>query len=78
MIRPYYESGQVQGIVSGLAGGALYEETTQHPDKASLYWDAYGSGMIAAELLIVIGGVWALVQRLRMRRAEQSQEEDEA
>jgi hypothetical protein len=79
MIRPYYNSGQVQGMVSGLAGGALYEATNQRAGgNASVYWDAYGAGMIAAELLIAIGGVWALVQRLRMRRLEQEQEEDEA
>lgn len=79
MIRPYYLSGQVQGMVSGLSGGAVYEATSNQPGgNASVYWDAYGAGMIAAELLLVIGGVWALVQRLRMRRAEQNQEEEEA
>jgi len=78
MIRPYYKSGQVQGMVSGLAGGAAYEQATQRPGNAAVYWDAYGAGMIAAEMLIVVGGVWALVQHLRMRRAEQNQEEDEA
>jgi hypothetical protein len=78
MIRPYYKSGQVQGMVSGLAGGAAYEGITQRPGNVGVYWDAYGAGMIAAEMLIVVGGVWALVQHLRMRRAEQNQEEDEA
>ena len=80
MIRPYYESNpkQVQGMVSGLPGGAAYEQATQRPGNAAVYWDAYGAGMIAAEMLIVVGGVWALVQHLRMRRAEQNQEEDEA
>ncbi|MGC1374972.1 MAG: hypothetical protein WA821_02035 [Anaerolineales bacterium] len=80
MIRPYYESSpkQVQGMVSGLVGGAAYEEATQRPGNAALYWDCYGAGMIAAEMLIVVGGVWALVQHMRMRRAEQNQEEDEA
>lgn len=78
MIRPYFESGQVQGMVSGLTGGALYETIAQHPDgNAGVYWDSYGAGMIAAELLIVVGGVWSLIQRLQTRRATQEEEEDE-
>jgi hypothetical protein len=81
MILPYYnhQSGQVKGLVSGLVGGALYEEATQQ-SKGNVrlhYWNPYGMGMIAAEVLIVIGGVWALLQRIRTRRAEQNQEEDE-
>jgi hypothetical protein len=81
MIQPYYnyKSGQVKGLVSGLAGGVLYEAATnQSNGKAGISsWASYGAGMIAAELLIVIGAVWALVQRLRTRRAEQNREEDE-
>ncbi len=79
MMRPYYASGQIKGMVSGLAGGAAYEATTQRPGYTGAYWVSYGAGMIAAEVLIVVGGVWALIQHLRMRRMEQQeQEEDEA
>jgi hypothetical protein len=72
MIRPYYPA-QIQGLVSGLAGGAAYQQSGPY-----LYWDSYAVGMIAAELLIVIGGVWALVEHLRARRMEQGLDEDEA
>lgn len=79
MISPYYESDQVQGMVAGLAGGAVYEAAIQQPDgTARKYWDSYGAGMIAAELLIVIGAMWALIKHLQTRHAEQDQEEDEA
>jgi len=76
MIRPYYDSGQLYGMVTGLEGGAIYEQLTLRPEQARQYWDSYGLGMIASEFLIVIGGAWALVTGLRERRA--SQEEDEA
>jgi hypothetical protein len=72
MIRPYYP-GQIQGLVSGLAGGAAYQQVGSYP-----YWDSYAVGMIATELLIVLGGIWALVEHLRARRTEQGFEEDEA
>jgi hypothetical protein len=80
MIRPYYESNQVvKGMVSGLSGGALYEVAAQQStgNVSNYYWPSYGTGMIAAEVLIVVGAIWAFLQRLRMRRAEQNQEEDE-
>ena len=78
MLRPYYVSGQIKGLVSGLSGGAAYQAMSNPDGKTGVYWDAYGIGMMAAELLLVVGGIWALVQRLRTRRAEQNQEEDEA
>lgn len=78
MLRPYYVSGQIKGLVSGLSGGAAYQAMSNLDGKTSAYWDAYGIGMMAAELLLVLGGIWALVQRLRTQRAEQNQEEDEA
>jgi hypothetical protein len=78
MLRPYYESGQIKGLLSGLSGGAAYQVMSNPDGKTSAYWDAYGIGMMAAELLLVVGGIWALVQRLRTQRAEQNLEEDEA
>ena len=78
MINPYYASEQIKGLVTGLAGGATYEAATQRPDGAGKYWNSYGAGMIAAELLIFLGGIWALIKHLQTRQAVQSQEEDEA
>jgi hypothetical protein len=79
MIRPYFDAGQVKGLVTGLAGGAAYQAATQLPPNIS-YWASYGGGMLAAELLILVGGVWALVEQLRARREgrQPPEEEDEA
>jgi hypothetical protein len=59
-------------MFSGLAGATAYQQ-------ANSYWDSYAAGMMAAELLIIFGGLWALVENLRARRAAQhADEEDEA
>ncbi len=46
------------------------------PAQARLYWDSYGLGMIAAELLIVVGGAWALLTGIRERGAALQEDED--
>ncbi|NWF63901.1 MAG: hypothetical protein HXY38_06300 [Chloroflexi bacterium] len=71
MIQPYYESGQVNGIVSGLYGGALYEQRFNNgrPGTARAYWDAYSVGMLAAAVFLLGGGLINLGLGLRDRSA---------
>lgn len=59
MVRPYYEGNprQVSGMVAGLAGGATYESLTGRPSTARTYWDSFGAGLLAAEILILFGGI---------------------
>jgi hypothetical protein len=76
MIRPYYLSGQLGGIVTGLEGGAAYEQVNARHGQARQYWDSYGLSMMAAEFLIVFGGAWALVTGIRERRSKQEEEEN--
>ena len=57
MIRPYYDSGQVQGMVTGLAGGAAYENKRGRSGLASEYWDAFSLSLLVATILILIGGL---------------------
>ena len=75
MIQPYYHSRQVRGMIAGLEDGMLYETALGKPGPARAYWDAYGIGMIVAELFILIGGIWGLITGLRARRATAEQEE---
>ena len=58
MIQPYYDSGQVAGMVSGLYGGAIFEQQYNNgrPGTARNYWDAYSIGMLIAMLLVLGGG----------------------
>jgi len=72
MILPYYDSGQVKGLVTGLAGGEAYGQIFTHPDStlglADKYWNSFGVGTLVAEILIVIGAIWSAVAGWRARR----------
>lgn len=69
MIQPYYQSGQVDGIVSGLYAGAIFEQQVNagRPGTARQYWDAYSIGMLLAMSLTLGGGLWNLIAGLRER-----------
>ena len=59
VIRPYYEGSpqQVQGIVSGIAGAAAYENLLGRVGIARSQWGAFSLGVLAACILIVLGGI---------------------
>ena len=70
MIQPYYASQQVNGLVSGLYGGALFEQNNAgRPGTARTYWDAYSIGMLLAMVLILGGGLLNLALGLSDRTA---------
>jgi hypothetical protein len=61
LLRPYLDGGQADGLVSGLAGAASYEQLRQQPGSATASWDAYQAGMIASIGLVLIGGIVYLI-----------------
>lgn len=68
MIQPYYESGQLNGLVPGLYGGAIFEQyNAGRPGTARAYWDAYSLGMLLAMALVLGGGLWNLALGLQDR-----------
>jgi hypothetical protein len=68
MIQPYYDSGQVNGIVNGLFGGAIFEQNNANrPGTARNYWDAYSLGMLLAMSLMLGGSLWSVALGLRDR-----------
>lgn len=70
MIEPYYDSGQVRGIIPGLYGGTVFEQFNQDlPGVAKVHWDAYSLGMLLAMMFVLGGGLWNLVLGLRERAA---------
>jgi hypothetical protein len=70
MVQPYYESGQISGIVNGLHGGTIFEQNNAgRPGTARRYWDAYSLGMLLALPLMLGGGLWSLALGLRDRAA---------
>lgn len=76
LVRPYYDSipRQVDGLVSGLAGGGAYERLTGLNGKVRIYWDAFGYATIAAAVLIVVG---AAINIILAMLAQQEQAEGE-
>lgn len=68
MVQPYYASGQVQGMVGGLYGGALFEQNNAgRPGTARAYWDAYSAGSLLAVAFLLVGGLWSFFLGLRER-----------
>jgi hypothetical protein len=74
MILPYYDSQQIQGMVTGLFGGADYEKIIGRPGAGRVYWDAFAVAFFVAEVIVVVGGVWALIAAWQSRRARKEEE----
>ncbi len=69
MIRPYFDSGQLKGLVSGLPDAEIYEQTYNRPGLADHYWNSFSVGMLLAELLIAAGAMMGIVaDRLANRK----------
>jgi hypothetical protein len=67
MVQPYFGDGQnaqLQGIVSGLTGGAAYEVAVGKANLGRVYWDAFSIGVVIAMGAIVIGGAANVIQQL--------------
>jgi hypothetical protein len=75
MIRPYVESNQIQGLVSGIAGGKAYEQWLQLPGLGQRYWDSFSLGLFMAEVMIILAGLWSVISFLRYRKPAQEEEE---
>jgi hypothetical protein len=61
LVRPYYEAldPQVNGILTGLPAAVVYEErVNRQPGPARSRWDAFGTGMLAAEIILGIGAIY--------------------
>ena len=71
MVRPYFnnQQSQLDGLVSGLTGGAAYEVMTR-PNVARTYWDAFNIVLIVAVSAILIGGFITVVSSLLAQRKE--------
>mgnify|MGYP003963777351 CR=1 FL=1 len=74
IIYPYYASGQVSGLVSGLSGGATYERMLGQNGFGRKYWDSYSVGLLLAEIMIAIGAMTNLLVALRARQKTPKEE----
>ena len=68
LFQPYYRSGQINGLVSGLYDGAVLEQNNaSRPGSARRYWDAYNFSLALVLALITVGALWSLAANLRER-----------
>ena len=73
MIRPYLDSGQLKGLVSGLSDAKIYEQSnlslgpTHQFGLDNQYWDSFSVGMLVAELIILAGGLMVVMIVWRAR-----------
>jgi hypothetical protein len=75
LIRAYLASGQISGLVSGLAGGAAYEQRTGQTDRPGSSfnaWTAYQLTIAVVIVLILAGaataGVSAVIRNSKSKR----------
>lgn len=62
--RPYYRSGQLEGLLSGLVGAAEYERLNQHPGVALSRMLPQAAAHLVIALFILLGNFAYLVERL--------------
>jgi hypothetical protein len=75
MVQPYFDSGQLKGLISGLPDAKTLEQGYNRPGLAYHYWDSFSIGMLVAEILIVIGAAWNALVAWRLRRKVTTGEE---
>jgi hypothetical protein len=75
LIFPYYLTTpkQVDGLVSGVTGGAYYENTINQDILARKYWDPFSAGLSIAIMIIVFGGGFNLIRSLISSRQASGQ-----
>ena len=57
LLMPYYDSGQIKGLLSGFLGGAMYEQLSGRVNLANTFWNSYQTGYVAGILMLIVGGV---------------------
>ncbi len=57
LLLPYYNSFQLKGMISGIAGSKMYEILISKPGAAQPLWDSYQIGVILILVVILFGGI---------------------
>ncbi|MBI3286506.1 MAG: zinc ribbon domain-containing protein [Chloroflexi bacterium] len=67
LARPYYRSGQVRGLLSGLVGAAEYEQLRARPAEASTMLGPLSLAHVAIVLLVLLANLEVLLARALRR-----------
>jgi hypothetical protein len=62
---PFYEAGQLAGIILSTRGAAEYELITGSPGSALITYDAVSLGHLLTIIAIVLGNVPFLLKKIR-------------
>jgi hypothetical protein len=70
VLRPYLTKGsnQVQGLVSGVAGGVAYQDSavfTLQTDPSDIPWSTYSLGLWIGAILLLLAGLYAMLRLAR-------------
>jgi hypothetical protein len=57
MLRPYFDSGQIAGMVSGIKGGVILETELSGQTSSPLRWQTYQIGLMILMGVMVIGAI---------------------
>jgi hypothetical protein len=69
LLWPYVESGQIDGMVTGLDGsGPIEQVNSGRPGTVRHYWDAYAFALLVTIFVISIGSLWSLFVGWQARR----------
>jgi len=68
MLLPYLQSGQVQGMLSGMSGGMTYEKLAGSSPVTASYYNAYQYAMIMGVAFVLLGLVFKILVSLFTRR----------
>jgi hypothetical protein len=74
LLQPYYDSGQLNGYLSGLYSAAAYETLEKSPQNASGHLASFQISMILTALLIFVGGIVSLVLFKPQTRKQQGKQ----
>ena len=74
MMEAYVQSGQLSGMLSGLAGSVSYEKLLQQPGIGHTYWIALQGGLAVVVALILVGILLELFVTLVASRRTQSED----
>jgi len=62
LLQPYYQSGQVSGFIAGFNGSLSYEQVFGQPSVSSAHLSSFQAALLFLALLILVGGLVALVR----------------
>ncbi len=67
LLHPYLESQQVDGLVSGLYGGAMYEKRSGRVSLPAGYYMGYQGAFLVGILVLFLGGIISMVMSMSRR-----------